>query len=66
MSIEAETVQIIMMANGGAILANIFLKRLPLIGRVFEILLDIITFCIGMVLLGIGAAWMNDSDFITT
>ena len=66
MSIEAQTVQLIMMANGGAILANVFLKRMPLVGRVFEILIDIITFCIGMVLLGIGAAWMNDESFITS
>ena len=66
MSIEAQTVQLIMMANGGAILANVFLKRMPLIGRVFEILIDIITFCIGMVLFVIGAAWMNDESFITS
>lgn len=64
MSIEAEVVQIIMMANGGAILANLFLKRIPLVGRLFEILLDIVVFCIGMVLLGIGALWMNDSGYI--
>ena len=66
MSIEAETVQLIMMANGAAILADLFLKRIPLFGKVFEILMDIVTFCIGMVLLVIGAAWYNDAGFITT
>ncbi len=66
MSLEAETVQLLMMANGGAILANIFLKRIPLIGRVIEILLDIIIFCLGIALLTIGALWMNDASFITT
>ena len=65
MSIEMETVQLIMMANGGAILADLFLKRIPLLGKVIDILLDIVVFCIGMVLLGIGAAWYNDSDFVT-
>jgi len=59
-----ETVQLIMMVNGGAILVNVFLKRLPLIGKVFEFILDVIIFCIGMVLFVIGAAWYNDSGFI--
>ena len=66
MSVEMEIVQLLMMANGGAVFANVFLKRIPLFGKVFEFLLDIIIFCLAMVLLVIGAAWYNDSGFITS
>ena len=65
MDISSTTLALIMMAGGLVVVADFFLKRMPLLGRVFDFILDIIAAILAIVIGVLGGMLYADELTIT-